>query len=233
MSDKEYFRRRDKQKQWDLDERKEPENLVKTYPSISYGTEHHLPVYAFDKLDGSNIRIEWSNKKGWYKFGTRHRLLDASDPLFGMIPGMFMNTIASGLEQSLLNAKIDRAMCFFEFWGEKSFAGMHDLTDPTLQLTLFDVAPFNRGILMPNKFLQLFGHLNTSKLIYHGYITPDFVESVRASTLENMTFEGVVFKAVNDKKTKQPVMFKQKSRKWLDKLHEYCGDNKDLLNSLK
>jgi hypothetical protein len=47
-----------------------------------------------------------------------------------------------------------------------------------------------------------------------------------------MTFEGVVCKAVNDKKTKQPIMFKQKSRAWLDKLHEYCGDNKDLLNAL-
>jgi len=38
--------------------------------------------------------------------------------------------------------------------------------------------------------------------------------------------------AKNDKKTKMPIMFKQKSRAWLDKLDAYCGDNKALRNAL-
>lgn len=234
MSDREYYRRRDKREQYDLDERSKepPENLVKTYPSLSYGTECHLPIYAFDKLDGSNIRAEWTSKKGWCKFGTRHRLLDESDPLFGQVPGLLSRTLAEPLSVALRAAGYDRAMCFFEFWGVQSFAGMHDLKDPTLKLTLIDVAPFNQGILMPDRFVKLFGHLDTAKMLYHGPITPEFIESVRAGTLEGQTFEGVVCKAVNDKKTKMPVMFKQKSRAWLDKLHAYCGDNKDLLNAL-
>jgi hypothetical protein len=231
MGDREHCRRRDRREQWDLDERKEPENLVKTYPSLPYGTECHLPVYAFDKLDGSNIRAEWTSKKGWHKFGTRHRLVDASDPIFGKAPGLIVAKYGDSLAAALRQAGYDRAMCFFELWGPGSFAGMHDLSQQQT-VTLFDVAPFNLGILMPDKFVKLFGHLDVSKLLYHGPITPEFIESVRAGTLEGMTFEGVVCKAVNDKKTKQPIMFKQKSRAWLDKLHEYCGDNKDLLNAL-
>lgn len=234
MSEREYYRRRDKRLSYDLDERsKEPsENIVKTYPSLSYGTDSHLPIYAFDKLDGSNIRAEWSSKKGWYKLGTRHRLLDASDPLFGKVPDLLAKGLGDPIARALREAGYDRAMCFFEFWGQKSFAGMHDLTDPTLKLTLIDVAPFAQGILMPDKFIELFGHLDAAKLLYRGRITPEFIERVRAGTLEGMTFEGVVCKAINDKKTKMPVMFKQKSRAWLDKLHKYCGDNRELFNAL-
>jgi hypothetical protein len=40
-------------------------------------------AYVFDKLDGSNLRFEWKRKGGWYKYGTRHRLFDATDPGFG------------------------------------------------------------------------------------------------------------------------------------------------------
>lgn len=232
MSEREYYRRRDKRLSYDLDERRDPESIVKTYPSISYATDSHLPIIAFDKLDGSNIRAEWTSKKGWHKFGTRHRLLDESDPIFGKVPSLLRNGMAEDLSRALRGAGYDRAMCFFELWGEKSFAGMHDLNDPTLKLTLFDVAPFNQGILTPERFLELFGHLDTARVLYQGECTPEFIESVRAGTLEGMTFEGVVCKSANDKKTKMPIMFKQKSRAWLDKLHAYCGDNTDLLHAL-
>ncbi len=44
---------------------------MKEYPTIpqSIGTAfRELPnVYVFDKLDGSNLRFEWSKKKSWYK----------------------------------------------------------------------------------------------------------------------------------------------------------------------
>ena len=43
-----------------------------------------------------------------------------------------------------------------------------------------------------------------------------------------MTFEGVVAKGVNDKLTKMPIMFKIKSKAWLDKLKEYCKDDERL-----
>ena len=51
---------------------------MKEYPSIPYRIHGDLDIIAFGKYDGSNIRAEWSQKKGFYKFGTRKRLLDES-----------------------------------------------------------------------------------------------------------------------------------------------------------
>jgi len=229
---REHYRRRDDREAYDLDERREPENLVKTYPSIEYATDCRVPIYAFDKLDGSNVRAEWTSKKGWHKFGTRHRLVDASDPVFGKVPQLIIDKYGDSLTTALRGAGYDRAMCFFEFHGPGSFAGMHDPTQPQT-VTLFDVAPFNHGILDPELFLNLFGHLDVPKVLYQGDVTDAFIESVRDGTLTGMTFEGVVCKGKNDKKTKQPIMFKQKSRAWLDKLHAYCGDNTELFRTLR
>lgn len=208
-----------------------PETLVKSYPSIQYATECCVPIVAFDKLDGSNVRAEWSRKKAWHKFGTRHRLVDDIDPVFGKVPSLIVAKFGDDLGKALTDAGYERATCFFEFWGPGSFAGMHD-PKATQTVTLFDVAPFAKGILEPEQFLKLFGHLDVAKVLYHGEVTADFIESVRAGTLPGMTFEGVVCKGVNDKKTKMPIMFKQKSRAWLDKLREHCGNNHEQFNAL-
>jgi hypothetical protein len=237
MTEREYYRRRDKRLSHDLDERVEPENLVKSYPSLPYGTECNMPIVAFDKLDGSNIRAEWTVKKGFHKFGTRNRLVDASDPLFGRAPELVQDKYGQSLSRTLLHAGYERAMCFFEFWGPKSFAGMHDVSDD-LTVTLFDIAPFKQGILEPEAYLKLVnntdhGPLDHARVLYTGQCTPEFIEQVRSGTLPGMTFEGVVCKAKNDKKTKAPIMFKQKSSAWLDRLHAYCGENKDLFNALR
>lgn len=228
---REHHRRRDPKLAFELDERHEPENIVKTYPSISYATESRVPIVAFDKLDGSNIRAEWTSKKGWHKFGTRHRLVDATDPIFGRAPDLVTTKYGESLAKALKDAGHQRAMCFFELCGPSSFAGMHDLNE-TLDVTLFDVAPFNQGLLEPDRYLRLVGDMDHARVLYNGPCTPEFIESVRGSQLPGMTFEGVVCKGTNDKRTKMPIMFKQKSRVWLDKLHTYCGDNKDLLRSL-
>ncbi len=238
MSDREYYKRRDKNLQHDLDEKREPENLVKSYPSIEYATECRVPIIAFDKLDGSNVRAEWTKKKGWHKFGTRNRLVDATDPIFGKVPQLILDTFVrdtgENIEDVFLYHGYERVMCFFEFYGPSSFAGMHN-ADEKQVVTLIDVAPFGQGILPPLKFLDMFEKRAEGlipKVLYEGEVTPEFVESVRTSTLEGMTFEGVVCKGANDKKTKAPIMFKQKSKAWLDKLGTYCGDNKDLFRSL-
>lgn len=70
MSEREHYRRRDKRLSYDIDERRDPESIMKTYPNISYATESHLPIVAFDKLSGSNVRAKWTSKKDWHKFGT-------------------------------------------------------------------------------------------------------------------------------------------------------------------
>ena len=55
---------------------------MKSYPSIPKDIPPSEFV-AFGKLDGSNIRAEWNPKKGFYKFGTRTKIIDASTPVFG------------------------------------------------------------------------------------------------------------------------------------------------------
>jgi hypothetical protein len=58
-------------------------------------------------------------------------------------------------------------------------------------------------------------------------VTTDLFDRVKQSTLPGMTYEGVVCKGTNDKLTRMPIMFKIKSRAWLDKLKEHCkGDDK-------
>jgi len=37
------------------------------YPTIKKEVIN-IPIYAFDKIDGSNIRVEWGPKNGFYKF---------------------------------------------------------------------------------------------------------------------------------------------------------------------
>jgi hypothetical protein len=46
------------------------------------------------------------------------------------------------------------------------------------------------------------------------------------------TFEGVICKGPIDRKTKLPIMFKVKTRAWLDKLKNKCADNEKLFEEL-
>lgn len=59
-----------------------------------------------------------------------------------------------------------------------------------------------KEILEPERFLKYFGHLDIAKVLYTGDLTPEFIESVRNSTLPGMTFEGVVCKLRMTRKQK-------------------------------
>lgn len=205
--------------------------IMKSYPSISgkYVTGVHLTV--FDKLDGSNIRAEWSRKRGFYKFGTRTRLVDETDPLFGKTPKLIMDKYAHDLERIYRKERYDRAIAFFEFWSPESFAGNHpeDLSNATV--TLFDVNPYKRGIMTPSNFLALFGDLDIPRVVHQGHLVPEFVSAVKDGTLEGMTFEGVVCKYPNPK-TSTAGMFKIKSNPWLDRLREHVNGDEEAFRRL-
>jgi hypothetical protein len=47
-----------------------------------------------------------------------------------------------------------------------------------------------------------------------------------------MSLEGVVCKGANDKKTNMPIMFKIKSKAWLQRLKEHCKDDEALFERL-
>src|SRR5436853_6426473 len=101
---------------------------MKEYPSIlaaghllAQSAADYLgrPFVAFDKLDGSNIRAEWHRKRGWHLFGSRKRLLDASQPLLGQAVQLILNGYGDGLAKVLVDdpdlGRPQEATAYFEF----------------------------------------------------------------------------------------------------------------------
>lgn len=203
---------------------------METYPSIP-AEILRVPCYAFDKLDGNNVRAEWTRKGGFGKFGTRTRLLDETDPLVGGALPLFWATQAEALDRVFRKQRWERATAFLEYWGPGSFAGQHVPGD-AMRLTLLDVHRYKHGILEPREFLRLFGDgPDTASLLYRGNPTEAFVRSVRAGSLEGMTFEGVVCKAGRDSRNRL-MMFKVKSDAWIERLRAYCRGDDTLFREL-
>lgn len=195
---------------------------MKPYPSISRSTGQdfqEFEAYVFDKLDGSNLRVEWSRKQGWFKFGTRNRLFDETDEVFAEAIPIFHSTLAEGLTKVVRDERWDRVTVFMEFWGKQSFAGQHVPGDQKF-LTLFDVNPYKQGILGPKQFIDLFEHLPIPKLLGRLKWTRGFVERVRLGQVEGITEEGVVGKGGF---RHELVMAKAKTQVWIDKVLAHYG----------
>jgi len=204
---------------------------MKFYPSISKEIRQDIYIYAFDKIDGSNIRAEWNSKKGFYKFGTRNQLTDEKTMPFGRAIPLIKEKYEEDLTSIFKEQDWRDALCFFEYWGLSSFAGNHNFEEK-MDVTLIDVNPFKEGILVPTEFIKLFGHLDIPKVCYEGHVTTELFDQIKQSTLKGMTFEGVVCKGANDKMTKAPIMFKIKSKAWLGKLKDFCKDDEKLFERL-
>lgn len=200
---------------------------MKHYPSIPKYNHSDSLIYAFDKYDGSNIRAEWSPKQGFYKFGTKNQLIDKSSP-YGISIELIRNKYES-LNKTFKDLKYESAVCFFELFGPSSFAGSHDFKEQ-LDVILFDINPFKKGILFPEDFIKVNKDVETAKVLYHGKVTTELFDQVKQSTLPGMGLEGVVCKGVYNDKL---IMFKIKSKAWLDKLKIHCGDNESLFNTLE
>lgn len=203
---------------------------MQTYPSIPKITSS-APVYVFDKLDGSNIRAEWTRKNGFTKFGTRTRLLDRTEKPLGEAVTLFEENYSDILSERLRKARLQKATVFFEFYGENSFAGKHEV-EPH-ELTFFDVHEYKQGIMPPKEFLSLMGNsLPFPRLLSSGTrVNQDLIQKVKTSTLTGMTFEGVVCKGGYDKHGNLS-MFKIKSDAWLQRLRTYCKEDEKMFNML-
>lgn len=198
---------------------------MKPYPSIqsSIGQKfQEFDAYVFDKLDGSNLRFEWTRKARWSKFGTRNRLFDHTDPDFGLAIPLFLTGYQEDLTRVAVDNRWDHLIVYMEFWGPNSFAGKHD-RDDVKTLTLFDACPNKKGLLGPREFLNLFGHLRTARLLGIQKWTRGFVDRIRTGNDElssKITFEGVVGKSGSGHKL---IMAKAKTQAWVDKVLSQYG----------
>lgn len=164
--------------------------FVKSYPKIPGSKELRQYIgqycHGFRKYDGSNIRAEWSKKRGWYKFGSRTKLIDSTDLQLGPSVNLFLDKYGKDIERILLRDFAGRnTVVFFEYFGPNSFAGTHVETD-IKDVVVFDVSIDRHGMLSPIEFLTFFGQLQIAEIIYHGPLTQPFIENVR----ENCYFEG-------------------------------------------
>lgn len=201
---------------------------MKTYPTISKEVQTIEPVYAFDKLDGSNIRAEWSRKRGFYKYGTRKRLLGVDERPLGLAIELINDQYGSELAQRFKDERVESAVAYFEFFGNNSFAGFHDERGD-FQVVLFDVSLYKRGFMGPKEFMKFTTGLLTPVMVYHGNANQPFVQSVIKGEQPDVTFEGVVCKYI---RKKQIHMFKIKSGAWLKKLKATCGTDEKLFQQL-
>lgn len=205
---------------------------MKSFDTIDYYGKHWgLPVYAFDKLDGSNLRFEWSPKRGFYKFGTRNNMIDRSQEQFGFAIDLFLNKYGDGLEKVFKTERIYRNaqnfVCFAELVGTKSEFGWHDYGNDVFDITLIDVNQFKVGLIPPKQFIDDFAHLGIPEVLYHGNLNKEFVKTVKANAIEGYNMaEGVICKGVTPTKKGGDSLYycKIKTDDWMDRLRARGGD---------
>jgi hypothetical protein len=198
---------------------------MKEYPSIDLYRKGIFgeTVIAFDKLDGSNFRCEWSRKRGWYKFGSRSEMIDQSHWLGGSIP-IFLAKYGDRLDKHFRSHKAYRNCqnftVFSEYIGPNSFAGFHDFVD--MDVVLFDVNQFRRGIIPPREFVDNFGEFGIPRIVYIGNYNKSLVLDVRSGKYD--VKEGTVCKGIRRTKGQPLVwMVKIKTAEWLKRLRNLKG----------
>lgn len=188
----------------------------------------NLPCIAFYKYDGSNIRAEWSKKRGWYKFGTRHQMLSETCPLFGGAISLFLNTLSDNIIKVINDNKdysgVDNITVFCEYFGDSSIGMYHDWDELKSKgkMVLFDISIYKRGFVLPRNFVKHFGHLdNVAQVVYEGNFNKQFVQDVWEGKYP--VKEGVVAKGVQPCKGKEEHglwLVKCKTKWWFDALDE-------------
>ena len=158
---------------------------------------------AFEKFDGSNIRVKYTNKKGFVLFGSRTQLFDKNHPFLGDAVEIFYQKYEDKLidliEKHFSNER--EIIAFLEFFGPNSFAGWHEKED-VKDLILFDImiGHKNRKFLLPQEFWAMTtkNEITIPKVIYQGNLNDQFIQDVRDGKYDQKSasrvFEGVVCK---------------------------------------
>lgn len=198
---------------------------MKEYDKILYYSKipfNNQFVYAFDKIDGSNLRFECNRKRGFYKFGTRQILIDRKDKIYGSGIDIFMEKYSESLLKKFNLPQYRNILSFVVFGelvGENSFAGQHEETD-NKDVCIFDIVQYKKGFVHPKEFIKDFGDLNIPKLIYRGIVDYNFIDDIKQNKYKLK--EGVVCKFVN--KAGDVESFKIKTYEWIKKVKERYGE---------
>jgi len=195
---------------------------MKAYDTIDYfGDNWGLPIIGFDKLDGSNLRFEYSQKRGFYKFGTRNMMIDETHEQFGFAINLFKEKYNEGLSK-LFKTKDYRNtlafVCFAELLGTKSAFGQHEFGNDTFDVTLIDVSQYKKGFVPPKQFVKDFGPLGIPRVVYEGNLNKELVQRVKVN--EFGLSEGLVAKGVvrTKKGVDQIYSCKIKTDDWFERL---------------
>lgn len=209
---------------------------MKQYPTIEYWNKGIFgePIYAFDKLDGSNIRVEWDRRTakksnfsgGFKKFGSRTQLINKTTQFLGDSVDIFMDKYSDNLNEIFFKDKyfrnIDKLTIFCEYFGENSFAGVHKPEDKK-DVVMFDIILERYGFIKPKDFVELFKYVDIPRVIYQGNYNKELIEKIRNNTELK---EGVVCKGVRKTKGQDIVwMAKIKTNAWLTRLKSHYGEN--------
>ena len=199
------------------------------YPSIiNSARAPREACAAFEKYDGSNIRAKWTRKNGFETFGTRTTLMDETHPHLGDAVKIFKADYAEGLDKLFKKQFPNEReiVCFGEYFGEHSYAGIHDLNEPH-ELVLFDVlvGHKNQKFLRPKDFVKLLdGYAKIAKVVCEGNLNEELIADVRANKF-NLK-EGVICKGSTVKGQYRGGiwMCKIKTQAYLDSLKERFKD---------
>ena len=199
---------------------------MKQYPSIPYWSQKMIgeSCICFDKKDGSNLRFEFNRKSGWCKAGTRNQMIDKTNEQFGAAIPLFLDKYGDELAK-VFSTKPYRNkpnfVAFCEWLGPNSFAGQHDKNDK-MDLILFDISEYKRGMILPKEFVENFGHLHIPEIIYQGILTEDFINDVKYG--KYILNEGVMAKGSHKTKGGEQVWIaKIKTKAWVDKVKSIYG----------
>lgn len=204
---------------------------MKSFQTIEYyGDYWGLPIIAFDKLDGSNLRFEYSQKRGFYKFGTRNMMIDENHEQFGFAINLFKEKYEEQITHVFKGKEYRNTLsflCFAELIGTKSAFGQHEFNNDIFDVVLFDVSAYKKGLVPPKQFVKDFGPLGIPRVVYEGNLNKELVQRVKSN--EFGLSEGVICKGVvQTKKGNDNIYYcKIKTDDWFSRLR---ANNLELYN---
>jgi len=195
---------------------------MKQYHKLYYWDKELIGEYiwAFDKMDGQNLRFEGNLKRGFYKFGSKTQMVSPNDENFGEGVNIFMEKYSESI-LSILSKKLKdknlKFTVFGEYVGENSFAGKH-LPGDKMDVVMFDIWIYKKGWISPQIIIDDFGQLGIPKLIYEGELTTELISDIQKNRF-NLK-EGVIAKG---HKRNDIFMAKIKTNDWLIKVKNNLG----------